>query len=504
MSFELHHPFVSERFTPVRRTSGDETFFAVSKEGRFAVLYPGRVRKRVSATFTHRFRVSDPEGPETIDGRPRPGSHPLHGGFESVTMNIPLQLRIFTPDGREFTATEVTLADLRKFRDLRGTPSGLWSYKLSGESQHFVLSDEDGSITNAKGGIGIGVDETVRSESAPPLVPNAPVGLLSQSFSVDLFRVGVFVAELSHASPFASWRGTMRLIDPDGAVVARTSARTLRFPVSLATLGKSRDSAGKVRKWKLEVSPQVGFGDGSFRISATVIGSARLNTALLKGRIDRMIGPRGRFIKLFGENTGGEALARLIITDTVAAETIDMHDLLEKPLKGTPQDGNADPDNVQPDTLYTLGRRTEKLRFGATLEVKTLKVGAIDFAIGPGVRLGASVPAVRLTVEVSGKAKIKLGPATIAEAGVRGGRLEMEVGIKLGPDGTPQIVTSTPMSRSMSISTGVWCLAWASSPHRSSRSGARQRPNTSNMCSTRRSPRARASCLPTRPLHRPS
>ena len=358
-------------------------------------------------------------------------------------MDIPLQFRIFTPDGREFTATEVTLADLQKFRDLRGTPSGLWSYKVTGESEHFVL-EKDESITNAKGVLGIGLDETVRTESAPPLVPNALVSLSSQTFSFDLFRVGVFVAELSHASPFASWQGTMRLIDPDGQVVARTSARTLRFSVSLATLGKSRDSAGKVRKWKLDVLPQAGVGDRGFRISATVIGSARLKTALLKSRIDGLIGPRGRFIKLFGENKDGQALARLIITDTVAAETIDMHGLLEKPLEATAQDGNADPDNVQANTLYTLGRRSEKLGFGTTLEVKTLKVGAIDVAIGPGVRLGASVPAVRLTVEVSGQAKIKLGPATIAEAGVRGGKLEMEVGIKLGPDGTPQIVTWIP------------------------------------------------------------
>ena len=168
--------------------------------------------------------------------------------------------------------------------------------------------------------------------------------------------------------------------------------------------------------------------------------------AVLKARIERMIGPRGKFIKLSGENKDGEALARLMITDVVAAETIDMHGLLDKPLGSVAQDPGVDPGEVRANVLYTLARTSESLRLGTTLEVNTLKIGAIDIEIGPGVRLGASVPAVRLSVEVLGSAKLKLGPATIADASVRGGKLEMEVGLKLSADGTPQVAVWVPDS----------------------------------------------------------
>ncbi len=67
-------------------------------------------------------------------------------------------------------------------------------------------------------------------------------------------------------------------------------------------------------------------------------------------------------------------------------------------------------------------------------------------SIGPGVRLGASVPAVRLTLGVSGAAKVKFGAATLATAKVRGGAIEMEVGIKVDADGTPRMVTGVPDS----------------------------------------------------------
>ncbi|MDO8706231.1 MAG: alkaline phosphatase family protein [Sulfuricaulis sp.] len=455
MSFELRHTFVFERFTPSRRTSGEEAFFKVNEQGKFPVLFPGRLNRRALATFTHRVRV-DPVGPESIDGEPpRPGSAPLHGGFQTVNKIIPLTLRIFTPDGREFTAAKITLADLRKFRDQRGSPSGPWSYSLTGESQP-IFVDEDSSIVNAKGIVGLGVTETIASESAPPLVNNVPIIPTRLSFPFDLFRVGTFVAEISKLLIGAPWRGSMRLIDPDGVAVARTSRRKLTFAVGLPTLNKSRDAAGKVRKWTLEVSPQGGVIVGSPRVSATVIGSGRISIATLRSRIDALLGPRGRFIEIFGENKGDDALGRLRITDVVSAETIGMHGLLDGVLEGVEQDGDADPRNIQANTLYTLARKSESLKAGLKLEVKTLKVGTIDVVIGPGVRLGASVPTVRLRVAVSGAVKVKFAGATLATARVRGGKFDMEVGIKLGPDGTPQIVSGVPDSPfDIDISTAV-------------------------------------------------
>ncbi len=455
MSFELPHTFVSKSFTPSRKTVGESQFFKVNEQGTFPVLFPGRLTRRAAATFNHRFKV-DAVGPESIDGEPpRPGTAPLHGGVVTTTKIIPLTLRIFTPDKREFAATEITRADLAKFRDLRGGPSGPWSFTLTGEGEH-ILIDQDSTIVNPKGSVGLSLVETVASESAPPLVSNQPILAVNQPFAFDLFRVGTFVAEITLLVPFASWTGTMRLVDPDGTAVASTSGKRLTFSVDLRTLSKSRDAQGRVRKWTLEVSPSGATVSVLPRVTATVIGSGRITTATLKSRTNTLLGPRGAFIKVFGENKGGNALGRLIITDVVSAESIDMHGFLDSRLASVEQDGGADPRDIQANTVYTIARKSESLRAGLKLDVSTLKVGTIDVDIGPGIRLGASVPAVKLKVAVSGSVKVKFGSATLAIASVRGGKFDMEIGIKLGLDGTPLVVTEVSDSPfDISISTAV-------------------------------------------------
>lgn len=319
MAFELLHKLIVERFTPKKQSSGESVQFKVDERGKFPVLFAGRLNRGAQASFTHRVRFDTP-GPD--------GSAPLHGGVNAVTKIIPLTLRVFSPDGREFTGTDITLADLRKHRDLRGSPSGLWSFTLTGESEQ-VLVDEDSTVADAMGTLGISIKESVPSESAPPLIDNVAIASAGQSFRFDLFRVGTFVAEISQLLVGAPWRGSMRLLDPDGVAVAQTTQRRLSFPVELRTLDKSRDAQGRVRKWTLEASPKGGVILGRHRVNATVIGSARIRIPALKERIDKLLGPRGEFIKIFGENKGGKALGRLKITDVVSAETIDMHGLLD-------------------------------------------------------------------------------------------------------------------------------------------------------------------------------
>jgi phospholipase C len=440
MSFDLQHILVSEQFTPAKQTSGEETFFRANKQGQFAVLYPGTLRRRVNASFSHRMRVNETPGPGTEE---EPGPHPLHGGFETVTHSIPLQLKIFTPKGAEFTATQVTLADLRKFRDLRGSPRGSWSYKLSGESTHFSL-DPDETIFNPRGVLGLELTETVQSESAPLLIPNAPVGPSHQSFRFDLFRVGTFIAELTSLGPLIPWHGSMRLLDPDGGVVARTANRQLRCEIGLASLRKSRDAEGRPREWTLEISPQGGVVVGNPRLSATVIAAGRIGTAVMHDRITKILGPSGSFVRLFGENRNGLARARLEVTDVVAAETIDMHGLLDKAIRREEQEPPATQSEFNPNMVYTLYQKSENLKLGTKLDVSTMKVDSIDVSVGPGDKLGAAVPAAKLKVRVSGKVKVNLGPVTIADAEARDGTFRMEVGIKLGPDGTPGVVVWVP------------------------------------------------------------
>jgi phospholipase C len=433
MPFELEHTLFSKFIKPKVRASGEQAFVEVDEQGSFPVLFAGRVSRGARAEFNYRVRAAVPE-PVTPIGEPVPA--PLHGGFETQHKTIPLTLRVFTPDGQEFIAPQISVADLQKFRDPRGGPSAPWSYRLTGQGETLFV-DADTRILNPRGTVRIGVTETIASESAPPLVNNVALSTGIQTFRFDLYREGTFVADVR--ALLAPWRGRMRLIDPDGVVAAETDRQTLSFKVNLRTLNKSRSAGGGVRPWTLEVTRLGGTFLDRPRLSATVIGEGRVELAALRTRIDTLLGHRGEFFEIFGQNQGGEALIRLKITDVVSAETIDIHNLLESVVEG------IDPDKgIEADTVYTLARIPEQQDFGTRLNVSSLRVDSIDLELGPGVKLGAAVPAVRLTITVSGKATIHFGPVTIADVEVPGGKIEIEAGIRVAPDGTPQTVASVP------------------------------------------------------------
>lgn len=125
----------------------------------------------------------------------------------------------------------------------------------------------------------------------------------------------------------------LRLIDPDGAVVASASQGFLAFPVTLRTLDRSRDGNGQVRLWSLEfTTTNFSFQES---ISATVIATTRIPIPMLQQRIDDLLSPNGNKLLIYGENKDGNALCRLTIRDVFSAETIDMHGLLDKVLIST-------------------------------------------------------------------------------------------------------------------------------------------------------------------------
>jgi phospholipase C len=273
-----------------------------------------------------------------------------------------------------------------------------------------------------------------------------PVEVGRHFLAFDLFRVGTLVADITNLAPGEAWRGSMQLVDPDGAAVATTTGTRLTFEVGLPTLSRSRDAAGRVRTWTLRVTRNYTAAGGHPHVMATVIGRGRITISALRSRIDALLGPRGAFVELWGEHGGGDAKARLRINDVASAETIDMHGLLDASLSAVAQDEGVDPRDFQPHTVYTLASRSEDLGYGLDLDVRALVVDAIDVAIGPGVMLGAGVPAIRLSVAVSGALKVRFGPAILAEAKVRGGLFAVEVGIRVSSAGRPYIVTATPDS----------------------------------------------------------
>ena len=449
MPFILEHGLLSERLEPQTHETLQGTYFTVSAQGTFQLLYPGRLQKRVQATVRHSMRIDNPippvpEPPPSIDGIPTHPTHPthpipqpLHGGVQVTEEGIPLQFRIFDPDGHEFTRDEVTLTDLQKFRDLRGTPRGRWSYTLSGVSHIYVLIEElNETVSDPKGIIDLSLIETVPSASAPPLVGKTRLDGSRLERTFDLNRVGTFVASIVSTSPSDRWNGSMRLLDPEGAVVGKTTSRTLRCDIPLSALGKSRDASGNPRLWTLEVSPHGGTVVGEPYVSATVLGHGRISTDVLHERILDLIGLHGSFIKLVGENSGGDAKAILTITDVVAAETIDMHGLLDSRLK---KEGQTT--NIEANKPMILFSDKQALEYGLTLNVSSVKLKSIDVLIGPGQGLGPETPTIRLEIKTEGEVKVEWQGLTVADAELRDGHLELEVGLRIDPDGTPRVVT---------------------------------------------------------------
>lgn len=455
MPFTLQHTLVSEALYPETLNNGPSVSFRVSAQGRFQVLYPGRLQRHIEATVRHSMRIDTPDTqppapPGGIDtpGHPTPPHpvgppRPLHNGVEVTVEAIPLDVRLYDPNGQLFTRDDVTLADLKKYRDLRGSPRGDWSYTISGQSRTYTpLEATNEAVTDPRGVIDLSVLETVPSTSAAPLIPRTQLLLPVQRFTFDLNRVGQFVANVVSSGPFGlAFTGHLgiRLLDPDGVQVAASTSRTMRCPIALSHLGKSRDAAGHPRLWTLEVTQDRLPGAlGAPSVTATVLGEGRIRTAVLQDRIQKLFGPGGSFIKLVGENRSSGAAAVLTITDVAAAETIDMHGLLDSRLRAEGQ--SVDIQANVPMVLYHV----DPLDYGLSLDVSEAKLTSIDVSLAPGQGLGATTPAFRLVIKMAGDVNLKWHGLTVADARLSNGSLAIEVGVRIDPDGTPRIVQWVP------------------------------------------------------------
>lgn len=466
MPFRLRHTLVSERLFPVEHTTPNGIHFTVELQGRFQVHHPGRFDRVVEATVRH--KIDDPPRPGGASGGAGGGIGGSPGGIDdpggglgglggglgglggglggiggppggkgfTVTLHsIPCTLTIRDPHGKVFTAGEVTRADLDRYRDRRGILRGSWTFTLRGRSRDYMLIEAlRETVTEPTGRIDLSIFETVRSESAPPLVPKTPVPAGGKDFSFDLHRVGTFEARIDGLLFLLLWQGTMTLRNPDGLVVASSTNRVLRADIPLKALGASRDAAGKPRLWVLTVTPR-GALAGSPRVSATVLGRGRVRTGVLRDRIAALLGPGGEFIQVQGRNTATHVEARMTITDAVAAETIDMHGILDKPLKSL-----GDSTDIRVDETFTVYRTERDLGHDITLDASGFRLAGIDVSVGPGALVGADTPAVRLTLRTAGDIKVKWRGSTLATAKLSGGRASIEVGLRLDPDGTPRLV----------------------------------------------------------------
>ena len=429
MSYTVVHEHVGQALdVEIARTKGFATV-RCSASGSFDVKYPGQWRKFVRARFTVRMFV---EPVPTGGPRLRQTGH-----LETVERTLAAKLTIFTPDGKPFTADRVTLADLQRFRDPRGIPHGLWSFSVEGESEALEEDPRELKVVGGEGEVSLAIDEVITSKSAPPLVADQLDAKTLRRYPFDLYRIGTFIATATSRNPIPSGGvgRELRLLDPDGTVVASGRAR-IQFDIALPTLAKSRDAQGRSRPWTLEVLPLSSSAPlDSHTIAATVIGSARLHVRALQDRIDRMLGAHGSKLEIFAESPGSEVIARLRIRDAESAETIDMHGLLDHVIDAVPQEPGVDKD-IRVGALYTLARRRADLPFDLALALSGVKVGAIDVAIGASERIQPSIPALKIGVQIDGEVKVDIAGIPLATAKVRGGQVRLEAGIALDASGS--------------------------------------------------------------------
>lgn len=419
VTYTVEHRYIDQDASvSVTRRDGFATV-RCSTSGSLPIRFPGKLQISRSATYSVSVRIDGDGG-----GRP----------WRTETRSLPLTVEIKTPDGQPFTADHVTLDDLRRFRDLRGTSQGSWTFSIHGKSAPIAIDEQETRVSAGKGHVRIALGETVASQSAPPLVNAMLPASSHRRFSFDLFRVGTFTATATAKSR------VMKLLDPKGVVVATSRNGHLAHPITLGTLGKSRDAEGKPRPWSLEVlpSPPASAGDDTM-VWASVIDAARIRTRVLQDRIDFLIGEGGSKLSIYGEMRGSDLLARLKILDVFSAETIDMHGLLDSVIKSEPQDEGVDT-NIAKDVAYTLASHSRD--FGELhVSLNEMKISAINIAVGASENIQPAIPALRIEVHVEGDATVKVGGFPLATLKIRDNRIRLEAGVRLDANGSFSAVT---------------------------------------------------------------
>jgi hypothetical protein len=223
MTYTVDHLFVDEQGKTSIRTRDGKSQARFSRSGTMAIHFPGKIEIYAVAHYFLKIRNDGNGGPS------RP--------WLTQSEILPLKVEIRTPDGNLFTADHVSLADLSRFRDLRGVSHGTWSYSVHGESATVDVEDGNTKLVASDARVRIAVAEPVTSKSAAPLV-NLDVGATQgRGFGFDLWRVGTFTASARSGGLVPGRQRKLRLSDPDSNVVAESGTDRFRFsyPPSLKT-----------------------------------------------------------------------------------------------------------------------------------------------------------------------------------------------------------------------------------------------------------------------------
>ena len=305
------------------------------------------------------------------------------------------------PDDTLYTGNSITINDINEFRDVRGTTRGNGHLVLRVKANSVSTEAPVSRVFIGKKHMHISVVETITSKSAPPLVNDPSISSTGRIYQFDLFSIGNFTATASISHLPANLK--MQLIDPDGVVVRTSNNGRLLYPVTLRTLGRSRDANGNPRLWSLRVFPlPENLLSQQVKVSASVIQTVRFNTSIPLERIKRLFGVGLSLLSIYGEMKAKDLLVRLVIRDEIAAETIDMHNLLDGVIIG---EGLADTPiqpgkylDIKAGQIYTLYRMSRK--FKGILEISNfeLRVRAINISIGVSKKIKPPIPSIALEV----------------------------------------------------------------------------------------------------------
>jgi phospholipase C len=449
MSRSLTHVFLSQEFPEDQNQPG----LFVARDIPLQINRPGRFEILVQAKLV----TIIPPLP-SIPGAPPPPALP--GGDKGFTISpFNFERELLDPDGNRFKKDSVTMADLNKYRDLRGFVRP-WTLRI------LRSNTPPDQVTHIAGPqkVSVVVQETIATSSAPPLVDiSTTMSNGRREFEFDLYRLGRFSVRVRKEAGFPVGSSSLIIVTlfrPDGSVMARDNDGNFDVKITLSDLRLSRGPDGTVRKWKLRVEAS---RDLTYNIFAQVFDTVRIPVSVLQARLNSILGPNGEKLTL-GANLNGARDTNqftLRINDKQLAETFGLHDVLAG-FDRAVQPKGADLDNPDIGLDYVMSEdrmiiregvfsarakcrnvktTSIKVRMGASVERRALKQ---VISQGPGfttitlqdtgdILIPKNLPLFSLDVVTSGFIHVEVDNADDGDLVIP--KLRLEIGLQIKPDG---------------------------------------------------------------------
>lgn len=250
--------------------------------------------------------------------------------FKQNEQAVNLETELIAPDGIPFTRSNITLADLDKYRDLRGFVKP-WKLKVKSHSVSPIIDYGDnkplGAILAVAAKFELHVLENITTSSAAAVLSisrndNRTTISTASAHKIDLYRLG----EL-RITAFPPPGITISLIRPDGTIMAAGINGILTVGIDQSDVKWSRDSAGKKILWTLRFE---GISTRKMKYYAQVYDTLKIPAAVITERISALFGQNGENIAI-NVNWNKNLLTNVFTvqpkTDRLA-ETLEMHSVI--------------------------------------------------------------------------------------------------------------------------------------------------------------------------------